>query len=218
MNKNYLQHDFGSRNNQVLLKIRRHYGMEGIGVYWCLTEMLFEAEGIMPLDIDLLSYDLRSDSKVISGVIDIAFAIKDNEVFSQWVIEELAERLEAYNKKTEAKSKAGISSGIARRSKKLLSNINEHVLNTNEHVFEPVEQITISVEQNELREGKISEDKQREDKRMKVKLSQEKLTEVITTDVKPTEENTITKKAISTDTTFENITTDGIDALFDNII
>jgi hypothetical protein len=194
MNKNYLQHDLGSRNNQVLLKIRRHYGMEGIGVYWCLTEMLFEAEGHMPLDIDLLSYDLRVDNKVISGVIEIAFKIEDNELSSEWIIEELAERIAAYNKKVEAKSKAGISSGIARRSKKLLASTNEPLLNKDEHVFDPVEQAKVSVEQNELSKDKQSEEKRRDDKESKAKQSQEKQTEVTLNDVKRTEENTTVKQ------------------------
>jgi hypothetical protein len=130
--------------------------MEGVGIYWCLTEMLFESEGHMPFDIDLLSYDLRSESKVISGVIDIAFNTKEGEVYSDWIIQELLDRLEAYNKKVEGKSKAGIMSGEARRNKKLLSNKGEHLLNKDEHVFDCVEQKESSVEQNELSKDKLS--------------------------------------------------------------
>jgi hypothetical protein len=118
--------------------------------------MLFESEGHMPFDIDLFSYELRSESRVILGVIDIAFNIKEGELFSDWIIEELLERLEAYNKKVEGKSKAGIMSGVARRNKKLLSNKGEQLLNKDEHVFDCVEQEDFPVEQNELSKDKLS--------------------------------------------------------------
>jgi len=195
MVKNYLQHDFGSRNNQVLLQVRRHYGMEGVGVYWCITEMLFESEGHMPLDIDLLSYDLRSESRIISGVIDISFSQKDGVLYSDWIKEELLERLEAYNKKIEGRSKAGVMSGIARRSKKLLLNKDEHVLNKVEHVFD-------CVEQNELSKDKLSYPKESEEKNRKVMLSEEKKTEYKNSNPKVSEDKSTEEYNNSIDNLF----------------
>lgn len=182
MIKNFLQHDYGSRNNQVLQQIRRKHGMEGVGIYWCITEQLFELGGEMPLDYDLLSFELRSDISVISGVVDIAFSVSDDKIYSEWIITELTERLESYNKKIEGKSKAGIASGLSRKSKALLkqsSNKNEQVLNKDEHVFDCVEQENPSVEQNELSKDKISIDKLSEVKISDVKESEVKISNPI---------------------------------------
>jgi hypothetical protein len=153
MLKNYLQHDFGSRNNPILLQIRRKHGMEGVGIYWSITEQLFELGGEMQLDYDLLSYDLRSDVSTISGVVSIAFQVENGKIFSEVIISQLNERLEAYNKKVEGRSKAGIASGIARREK---AKSIDQPLNKDEQVFDVVKQDNSSDEQNELSKEKKS--------------------------------------------------------------
>jgi hypothetical protein len=174
MLKNFLQHDYGTRNNPILLQIRRKYGMEGVGIYWCITEQLFELGGEMQLDYDLLSYDLRSDVSTISGVVNIAFQVEDGKIFSETIISQLIERLEAYNKKVEGKSKAGVASGAARREK---AKALEQSMNKGEHVFDCVEQKNPSVEQNELSIAKpsivmLSQAMQSEDNSSYLKISQ----------------------------------------------
>ena len=211
MYKNYLQHDLNSRNTPLQSQIRRRHGMEGLGIYWCIAEQLYECGGHMPRDYDLLAYDLRTDATKIADIIKIAFQVTDTEIYSEQIILNLIDRVEAYNKKVEGKSKAGIASGLARKQKALINSTNnEQEVTGVEHVFVPVKQINSSVEQNELREDKGREDKGREDKLSKEKESKVKLSQVKTVEVKLSKASTKEPKIIEwsdeyIDSTFADI-------------
>ena len=40
----YFTHDYGARNDPKILELRAEYGLEGLGLYWCIVETLAEAE------------------------------------------------------------------------------------------------------------------------------------------------------------------------------
>ena len=40
----YFTHDYGARNDPKILELRAVYGLEGLGLYWCIVETLAEAE------------------------------------------------------------------------------------------------------------------------------------------------------------------------------
>ena len=40
----YFSHDYGSRNDPKILELRAEYGLEGLGLYWCIVETLAEAD------------------------------------------------------------------------------------------------------------------------------------------------------------------------------
>ena len=75
MAKEYFTHDYSARNDVKLRQVDRLYGKAGIGVYWCLVEMIYEAGGEIPADVDLLAYDLRVKKPLVQGVIDICFDV-----------------------------------------------------------------------------------------------------------------------------------------------
>ena len=39
----YFTHDYGARNDPKILELRAEYGLEGLGLYWCIVETLAEA-------------------------------------------------------------------------------------------------------------------------------------------------------------------------------
>ena len=75
-------------------------GMEGLGVYWCIVEMLYENEGrIMRTECERIAYELRTHSDCINSVIyehDL-FQWDDEYFWSNSVLK----RLETINAKSE---------------------------------------------------------------------------------------------------------------------
>ena len=40
----YFTHDYGARNDPKILELRAEYGLEGLGLYWCVAEIMAEAD------------------------------------------------------------------------------------------------------------------------------------------------------------------------------
>lgn len=93
--KNYFSHDFGARNDKKLEKVRFKLGLEGVGLYWCIIECLYENAGYLSLedDIDLLAYQLRVDKNLIVDLIENydLFKKNKNKFYSQSVLNRLEE-------------------------------------------------------------------------------------------------------------------------------
>ena len=68
--------------------------MAGIGVYWCLVELLHEGCGEIENDIETLAFQLQTDEQIIRDVIDVCFSVRDNIIFCERVIENLTFREE----------------------------------------------------------------------------------------------------------------------------
>lgn len=68
MAKEYFPHDFCART--TLREIRKDYGLEGLGFYWCLVEILHEEGGsIKASELDSIAYELRADSNMAADVV-----------------------------------------------------------------------------------------------------------------------------------------------------
>lgn len=65
----YFKHDYNSRNDPKLVKLIRSHGMAGIGIFWCMNEMMYEQGGQLPMDFEDLAFELRSDSKIIESIV-----------------------------------------------------------------------------------------------------------------------------------------------------
>lgn len=91
---NFFPHDFKARNDSKLVKVNMEMGMEGIGIYWCIIESLYEAGGALSIsDIDTLSFDLHVDKNIILKLIknyDL-FQINNEKFFSKSVTRRLSE-------------------------------------------------------------------------------------------------------------------------------
>lgn len=83
------------------------HGMQGIGIYWCVVEMLYEEGGYLPLEYERISFELRTDTKVIQDVIQgfELFNYDDKSFWSETVLERLKERCEKSEKARESINK-----------------------------------------------------------------------------------------------------------------
>lgn len=92
---NYFSHDFNARNDIKLKKVIANLGIQGIGLYWCVIECLYENDGYLSFDdIDLLSYELRTDKDLILNLIenfDLFKKNNKNKFYSQSVLNRLEE-------------------------------------------------------------------------------------------------------------------------------
>lgn len=92
----YFSHDYYARMDPKLIDVQQKLGMEGIGIYWCIVEMLYENNGYLELEYERISYVLRSDSERIRSIINDfqLFTINDVFFFSKTILERLKLREE----------------------------------------------------------------------------------------------------------------------------
>ena len=106
---NYFSHDFNARNDIKLKKLNMQLGLQGIGLYWCIIECLYENDGYLTLDedVDLLVYDLKVDRELIINLIDNfdLFKKNKNKFYSQSVLDRLQKITDKSNKNRESVSK-----------------------------------------------------------------------------------------------------------------
>lgn len=102
MKKNtfYFTHDYHARNDIKLVKLRMTHGMAGLGLYWCLIEMLYESEGSLHLrNFNTLSFELQVPIDLIEDVVlNHDLFVNDGEMF--WS-ESIHERLSIRNEMAE---------------------------------------------------------------------------------------------------------------------
>ena len=68
MSNEYFPHDYGARLS--LRGVRKDYGLEGLGFYWCFVEILHEEGGyVKESDIENIAYDLQIKPEICEGVI-----------------------------------------------------------------------------------------------------------------------------------------------------
>ena len=70
MEKHYFRHDFYARHDEKLKRLRIRYGMAGIGMFWSITEMLYENNGSLELDYEIIADELRCDTNIVKSVIN----------------------------------------------------------------------------------------------------------------------------------------------------
>lgn len=134
----YFSHDYHARHDLKLTDIQMKYGMEGVGIYWCLVEMLYEQDGKIPLEnVERIAFELRTNKERITDVLRTElFKCDATHFWSNSVLSRLAERRDKSNKAKESIK--------ARWSKK-----NTNVLRT-------------KYECNTIKESKVKEIKEKE--------------------------------------------------------
>lgn len=101
----YFSHDYNARNDLNMKKLFMGEGLSGIGLYWCLVEMLYEKNGYIDLDyIPIIAFDLRTTEEQVNNVIDKynLFCKNDTHFFSNSVLK----RLDLRNEKSEKAKKS----------------------------------------------------------------------------------------------------------------
>lgn len=68
--KPYFQHDYYARNDPKLQDVFATHGCEGIGVFWCIVEMLYEQGGYLELkQCKSIAFTLHVQPKVVTSIV-----------------------------------------------------------------------------------------------------------------------------------------------------
>ena len=95
MAKQYFSHDYGARSQ--LVEIRRDFGLEGVGFFWCIVEILHEQGGYIPESaISGYAYELHFKAEKAQRIIANygLFDIEQGRVSSKRVLANLRKRNE----------------------------------------------------------------------------------------------------------------------------
>lgn len=93
----YFRHEYNARNDPKLVKIKMKLGVEGIGIYWCLIEYLYEQKGFLSVeDIETFAYNERIDEEKVHQVIELAKFQYDESMgyYSNGVLDRIVKREE----------------------------------------------------------------------------------------------------------------------------
>lgn len=70
----WFKHDFNASSDMKLLKLRRKYGIEVIGIYWMFVELLYRQNGQATMDdLETEIYDKRIPENKAKAVINMCF-------------------------------------------------------------------------------------------------------------------------------------------------
>jgi len=103
----YFSHDFNARNDPKLVDLQIKHGMSGLGIYWCIIEMLYEQDGKIQTEYDRIAFVLRTEKSVIQSVINDfdLFVIGGDGFYSESVNKRLGIRNDKSVKATESVNK-----------------------------------------------------------------------------------------------------------------
>ena len=93
----YITHDLGARNDPKLLMLQMEMGGQGLAIFWCLVEMLWENDGRVPLDPRTIAFSLRwATADEVNRVIrEFGLFENDGEQFwSRSALERIAQKKE----------------------------------------------------------------------------------------------------------------------------
>ena len=98
----YFQHDYNARNDPKLQDVLIDLGIEGIGVFWCIIEQLYEQGGKLPLHYcKSIAFALHVDFKCVERLVnDYGLFKNDGEnMWSESVLNRLNRRTEVSEKR-----------------------------------------------------------------------------------------------------------------------
>lgn len=91
-NRYWFKHDLNARNDPKLQLIWSKLGLEGIGLYWCIVEKLYESKGIiMRSHCDGIAFEMRVDSEKLKTVLNSdLFEHDDKKFWSKRVLDRIS--------------------------------------------------------------------------------------------------------------------------------
>lgn len=109
-NKEYFSHDYAARSDIKMQRLFNKYGLRGIGAFWCIVEMLYEAGGKIELkDIDNISESLRcTDGMIRDIIVSENISLFQNDTVDFWS-NSVMERMEMRQEVTDKRKKAAES-------------------------------------------------------------------------------------------------------------
>lgn len=104
----YFSHDYNARNDPDLSDLLMKLGMEGIGIYWCIVEMLYEQNGYLNLDkCESYAFALHTQCDKLKAVIQSKGLFNKNgtKFWSESVLRRLARRKDISEKASKSAKK-----------------------------------------------------------------------------------------------------------------
>ena len=101
----YFQHDYNARNDPKLQDVLIELGVEGIGIYWCIIEQLYEQGGTLPLRYcKSIAFALHVDYKTVERLVNNygLFANDGENMWSDSVLRRLDKRKDISDKRKQA--------------------------------------------------------------------------------------------------------------------
>lgn len=98
----YFQHDYNARNDPKLQDVLIDLGVEGIGVFWCIIEQLYEQGGTLPIrSCKSIAFALHVDCNVVERLVhDYGLFKNDGEkIWSESVLNRLNQRKDISDKR-----------------------------------------------------------------------------------------------------------------------
>ena len=108
----YFTHDYNSRSDEKIVRLRRALGWAGYGVYWAIVEKLHESGASLACDYGTTAYELMVDEETVKRVIEDfgLFYVKDGKFGSKSV----DRRVQDTGARSEAARVGGLASWAAR--------------------------------------------------------------------------------------------------------
>lgn len=103
--KEYFSHDYFSRNDKKIVSMSMKHGVAGIGIYWCIVEMLYEEFGYLPVnEYERISFELRTTPETVKSIVEDfgLFEIEGDMFFSPSAIGRIKKRMEKSEKARES--------------------------------------------------------------------------------------------------------------------
>lgn len=91
----YFPHDYNARSDPKLRNVLMKHKANGIGIYWCIIEMLYEQNGYIKLsDIEVIAFELHEECDRIKSILQDfdLFRFKEDKFYSDSVLRRLKAR------------------------------------------------------------------------------------------------------------------------------
>ena len=105
----YITHDLGARNDPKLLDLQMEMGGQGLAIFWCLVEMLWENVGRMPMNFRAIAFSLRwcKPAEVERVIKEFGLFQDDGSFFwSRSALERIAQKKDRIQATSEARRNA----------------------------------------------------------------------------------------------------------------
>jgi Domain of unknown function (DUF4373) len=67
----WFKHDLNARGDKEMIRVRMKMGMLGIGLYWCIVEMLYEEGGyLLRSEYERIAFELQSKESDVTKLIE----------------------------------------------------------------------------------------------------------------------------------------------------
>lgn len=100
----YFQHDYYARNDPKLVNLMARHGVEGVGIYWCIVENLYEQGGRLDISsCNSIAFSLHVDNAIVESIVkDFDLFKDDGQVFWSESVNKRIEKQESIRSKRKA--------------------------------------------------------------------------------------------------------------------